>query len=184
MLFQEHNFALFFGLVTALCSPVSLANKDVDLTANIVSSTCQIEINNNGVVDLGTVTLDYFSNNITPDTDYAGGKNFTVNVVSCDNLQTTQSQIKFDFQPQTGSLAQANQQVFSNQYELQSIGAKMLGLLFFQHSPMHKNLTFGGRTEHQKPFMPYPLIKWFRQRGHSMPECKKSITLLHLLLAL
>ncbi|EOV71912.1 hypothetical protein A1UI_04914 [Escherichia coli KTE73] len=119
MLFQEHNFALFFGLVTALCSPVSLANKDVDLTANIVSSTCQIEINNNGVVDLGTVTLDYFSNNITPDTDYAGGKNFTVNVVSCDNLQTTQSQIKFDFQPQTGSLAQANQQVFSNQYELQ-----------------------------------------------------------------
>ena len=39
MLFQEHNFALFFGLVTALCSPVSLANKDVDLTANIVSST-------------------------------------------------------------------------------------------------------------------------------------------------
>ena len=62
MLFQEHNFALFFGLVTALCSPVSLANKDVDLTANIVSSTCQIEINNNGVVDLGTVTLEYFSN--------------------------------------------------------------------------------------------------------------------------
>ena len=60
----------------------------------------------------------------------------------------------------------------------------MLGLLFFQHSPMHKNLTFGGRTEHQKPFMPYPLIKRFRQRGHSMPECKKSITLLHLLLAL
>ncbi|MXF19162.1 fimbrial protein, partial [Escherichia coli] len=36
-----------------------------------MSSTCQIEINNNGVVDLGTVTLDYFSNNITPDTDYA-----------------------------------------------------------------------------------------------------------------
>ncbi|MCR1086209.1 fimbrial-like protein [Escherichia coli] len=184
MLFQNIISHFFFGLVTALCSPVSPANKDVDLTANIVSSTCQIEINNNGVVDLGTVTLDYFSNNITPDTDYAGGKNFTVNVVSCDNLQTTQSQIKFDFQPQTGSLAQANQQVFSNQYELQSIGAKNVGVVIFQHSPMHKNLTFGGRTEHQKPFMPYPLIKRFRQRGHSMPECKKSITLLHLLLAL
>lgn len=184
MLFQEHNFALFFGLVTALCSPVSLANKDVDLTANIVSSTCQIEINNNGVVDLGTVTLDYFSNNITPDTDYAGGKNFTVNVVSCDNLQPHNRRLNSIFNHKLDLLPkQINKfSVTNTSYNLSEL--KMLGLLFFQHSPMHKNLTFGGRTEHQKPFMPYPLIKWFRQRGHSMPECKKSITLLHLLLAL
>ena len=115
MLLRHHNFAFFLGLVTALYSSISYADKDVDLTANIVSSTCQVEVNNNGVVDLGTVTLDYFADNVTPDTDYAGGKNFTVNVVSCDNLQTTQSQIKLDFQPQTGSLSQQNQQIFSNQ---------------------------------------------------------------------
>ncbi len=109
MLLRHHNFAFFLELATALYSSISYADKDVDLTANIVSSTCQVEVNNNGIVDLGTVTLGYFTDNVTPDTDYAGGKNFTVNVVSCDNLQTTQSQIKLDFQPQTGSLSRQNQ---------------------------------------------------------------------------
>lgn len=144
MLFRHHNFVLFIGLASALCTPLSNADQDVDLTANIVASTCQVEINNNGVVDLGAVTLDYFASNVTPETDYAGGKNFTVNIVSCDNLQTTQSQIKLDFQPQAGSLAQGNQQVFSNQYELQSTGAKNVGVVIFSAQPNAQKFNVRG----------------------------------------
>ena len=52
MLLRHHNFAFFLELATALYSSISYADKDVDLTANIVSSTCQVEVNNNGIVDL------------------------------------------------------------------------------------------------------------------------------------
>ncbi|MCV5706502.1 fimbrial-like protein, partial [Escherichia coli] len=120
MLCRHHKFVRFLGLATALIAPFAYAGQDVDLTAQIVASTCQVEVSNNGVVDLGTVTLDYFADNVTPTTDYAGGKTFNVNVVSCDNIQTTQSQMKLDFQPQAGSLAQVNNQIFSNEYEQQA----------------------------------------------------------------
>lgn len=156
MLLQQHYFVLCLGLATVLCSPVSQANKDVDLTANIISSTCQVEVNNNGIVDLGTVTLDYFADNVTPETDYAGGKNFTVNVVSCDNLQTTQSQIKLDFQPQTGSLSQQNQQVFSNQYELQSTGAKNVGVVIFSAQPNTQKFNVRGTDGTSKAIYALP----------------------------
>lgn len=156
MLFRHHNFVLLLGLVSALYSPVGYANQDVDLTANIVSSTCQVAVNNNGVVDLGTVTLDYFADNITPETDYAGGKNFTVNVVSCDNLQTTQSQIKLDFQPQTGSLTQGNLQVFSNQYELQPTGAKNVGVAIFSAQPNKQKFNVRGTDGTSKAIYSVP----------------------------
>ena len=115
MLCRHHKLVRFLGLATALITPFGYAGQDVDLTAQIVASTCQVEVSNNGVVDLGTVTLDYFADNVTPTTDYAGGKTFNVNVVSCDNIQTTQSQMKLDFQPQAGALAQANNQIFTNE---------------------------------------------------------------------
>ncbi|ELD0444947.1 MULTISPECIES: fimbrial-like protein [Enterobacteriaceae] len=156
MLFRHHNFVLLLGLVSALCSPVGYTNQDVDLTANIVSSTCQVTVNNNGVVDLGTVTLDYFADNITPETDYAGGKNFTVDVVSCDNLQTTQSQIKLDFQPQTGSLTQGNLQVFSNQYELQPTGAKNVGVAIFSAQPNKQKFNVRGTDGTSKAIYSVP----------------------------
>lgn len=156
MLLRHHNFAFFLELATALYSSISYADKDVDLTANIVSSTCQVEVNNNGIVDLGTVTLGYFTDNVTPDTDYAGGKNFTVNVVSCDNLQTTQSQIKLDFQPQTGSLSRQNQQVFSNQYELQSTGAKNVGIVIFSAQPNEQKFNVRGTDGTSKAIYALP----------------------------
>ncbi len=65
---------VFWGWQQPSSTPVAYASQDVDLTAKIVASTCQVEVSNNGVVDLGTVTLDYFADNVTPTTDYAGGK--------------------------------------------------------------------------------------------------------------
>ncbi|PQJ01636.1 fimbrial protein [Escherichia fergusonii] len=108
------------------------------------------------VVDLGTVTLDYFSDNITPETDYAGGKNFTVNVVSCDNLQTTQSQIKLDFQPQSGTLTQGNSQIFSNQYELQPTGAKNVGIVIFSAQPNEQKFNVRGTDGTSKAIYSVP----------------------------
>ncbi|TLI74661.1 fimbrial protein [Escherichia sp. E2562] len=143
MLNRHNNFALYLGLTTALCAPFCSAGQDVDLTAQIVSSTCQVTVDNN-IVDLGTVTLDYFSDNVTPETDYAGGKTFTVKVISCDNLQTTQSQIKLDFQPQVGAFASVNNQVFSNEYELQSTGAKNVGVVIFSAQPNEQTFNVRG----------------------------------------
>lgn len=144
MLSRHRNFALVSGLVTALNTPFGYADQNVDLTANIIASTCQVEINDNGVVDLGTVGLDYFSDNVTPDTDYPGGKNFNVNVVSCDNIQTTQSQITLDFQPLSGSLPQSNNQIFSNEYEQQLSGAKNVGIVIFSAQPNEQKFNVRG----------------------------------------
>ena len=144
MLCRHHKFVRFLGLVTALVTPFAYAGQDVNLTAQIVASTCQVEVSNNGVVDLGTVTLDYFADNVTPTTDYAGGKTFNVNVVSCDNIQTTQSQMKLDFQPQAGSLAQVNNQIFSNEYEQQATGAKNVGIVIFSAQPNQQAFNVRG----------------------------------------
>lgn len=143
MLCRHHKFIRLLGLATVFITPFSNAGQDIDLTAQIVASTCQVEISNNGVVDLGTVTLDYFADNVTPTTDYSGGKTFNVNIVSCDNIQTTQSQIKLDFQPQSGSLAQVNNQIFSNEYKQQSTGAKNVGIVIF--STQSNEQTFNVR---------------------------------------
>ncbi|TGB70011.1 fimbrial protein [Escherichia sp. E4930] len=155
MLFRHNNFALYLGLTTALCAPFCNADQDIDLTAQIVSSTCQVALDNN-VVDLGTVTLDYFSDNVTPETDYAGGKTFTVKVVSCDNLQTTQSQIKLDFQPQVGAFAPVNNQVFSNEYESQSTGAKNVGVVIFSAQPNKPTFNVRGTDGKSKAIYSIP----------------------------
>lgn len=67
-----------------------------------------------------------------------------MNVVSCDNIQTTQSQMKLDFQPQAGSLAQANNQIFSNEYEQQATGAKNVGIVIFSAQPNQQTFNVRG----------------------------------------
>ncbi|MCV5540194.1 fimbrial protein, partial [Escherichia coli] len=67
-----------------------------------------------------------------------------VNVVSCDNIQTTQSQMKLDFQPQAGSLAQVNNQIFSNEYEQQATGAKNVGIVIFSAQPNQQTFNVRG----------------------------------------
>ncbi|EEE2001260.1 fimbrial protein [Salmonella enterica subsp. enterica serovar Kotte] len=131
MLLRHHNFSLSTGLVAALFCSLVYANQDVDITASVLTSSCQIEISNGGIVDLGTVNLDYFAEGITAETDYSGGKNFTINIVSCDALSSTQSQIKIDFQPQTSPFTAGNHQVFTNEYEQQALGAKNVGIVIF-----------------------------------------------------
>lgn len=162
MLCRHRNFVLILGLVTALNPLFGYADQNIDLTANIVASTCQVEVSNNGVVDLGTVTLDYFADNVTPTTDYAGGKTFNVNVVSCDYIQTTQSQMKLDFQPQAGSLAQVNNQIFINEYEQQSTGAKNVGIVIFSAQPNQQTFNVRERMVPQQQFI--------RSRGDAVPS--------------
>lgn len=149
MLLRHHNFSLFAGLATALCCLPAHADQDVDLTASVLTSSCQIAISNGGAVDLGTVNLDYFADGITAETDYPGGKNFTINVVSCDALSDTQSQIKIDFQPQSSPFAPGNKQVFTNESEQQTLGAKNVGVVIFSaqdNAPKFNVLDTNGQS--------------------------------------
>ena len=94
------------GLATALITPFAcmLASR-CGFNGRGFKATCQVEVSINGVVDPAR-WLDYFADYASSQRrDYAGGKTFNVNVVSCDNIQTTQSQMKLDFpKPQAGAL--------------------------------------------------------------------------------
>lgn len=75
MLTRRQCYFLFCsGLATAFLSRPGYADHNVDVTATVINNTCRLEVNDNGVVRLPTVKLDYFSNEITAETDYAGGK--------------------------------------------------------------------------------------------------------------
>ncbi|MCV5778487.1 fimbrial protein, partial [Escherichia coli] len=58
--------------------------------------------------------------------------------------------------PQTGSLAQANQQVFSNQYELQSIGAKNVGVVISSAQPHAQKFNVRGTDGASKAIYALP----------------------------
>ncbi len=52
--------------------------------------------------------------------------------------------MKLDFQPQAGSLAQANNQIFSNEYEQQATGAKNVGIVIFSAQPNQQTFNVRG----------------------------------------
>lgn len=128
--FFSHR-VLYVTLVFLFKITYSYANIEFDITASVISSSCQITISNGGIVNLNPVTPDYFSENITPESDYPGGENFSVDIVSCENTQATQSRIKIDFKPKTSPFSAGNYQVFTNELEQQTDGAKNVGIVIF-----------------------------------------------------
>ncbi|EBX6016056.1 fimbrial protein [Salmonella enterica subsp. enterica serovar Portland] len=138
MLAWHHNFTLYTGLVAALfIVPGYSADQDVDIIATVVSTTCQTEFSDNGIINLGTVGMNYFPDNVTAETDLAGGKTFTITVLNCNNSAPgiTPSQLKIDFKPKNGQLATGNLQVFANEEEQQPTGAKNVGIVIFSMQP-------------------------------------------------
>ncbi|TRH71778.1 fimbrial protein, partial [Salmonella enterica subsp. enterica serovar Mbandaka] len=98
MLTRRQCYFLFCsGLATAFLSRPGYADHNVDVTATVINNTCRLEVNDNGVVRLPTVKLDYFSNEITAETDYAGGQNFTLRLVDCPVSDDKISQVLFTF---------------------------------------------------------------------------------------
>ena len=58
------------------------ADTDVEIKANVVSTSCRISVDNNGLVSLGTKGIDYFANGVTAEDPYQGGSTFYVHVKS------------------------------------------------------------------------------------------------------
>lgn len=66
-----------------LMVPLSQADTDVEIKANVVNTSCQISVDNNGLVSLGTKGIDYFANGVTAEDPYQGGSTFYVHVKEC-----------------------------------------------------------------------------------------------------
>lgn len=119
----------FCALVTgSLFSLTAVATTtDLNMTATIINTSCQIAFSNGGQINLGTVTLNDLERNTDVNQLYSGGAPFSITVNNCvQSSGKTPSHLTVDFLPVSGALSPANQQVFINQ---QSSGAQNVGVV-------------------------------------------------------
>lgn len=107
----------------------SQADTDVEIKANIVNTSCEISVDNNGLVDLGTKDYDYFASGVTAEDLYAGGSTFYVHVKDCMPVGGKEpSKLILHFSPLSGSFAPGSAQIFANDA---TDGAKNVGVVIF-----------------------------------------------------
>lgn len=136
--------AVISGLLLPASSWADGAWMDVNIRANIVANTCKINVSGGGQVQLPVVSRSWFfntdgSNKYSANQD-AGGTRFSVQVTDCDDIASgAASKLHFSFTPQSGSLAMGNNQVFANDKEQESDGAKNVGIVIFSDA-FHQNV--------------------------------------------
>lgn len=122
----QRTLALF---ILALVPVYAFADTDVEVKANIIAASCEISLNNNQNIDLGTVTTSYFASNITPEDDYPGGKKFDITVKNCNGIEgKTPTQLTLSFTPVSGKLSTYSNQIFANE---NLSGAQNVGVVIF-----------------------------------------------------
>ncbi|WP_423061539.1 fimbrial-like protein [Citrobacter portucalensis] len=129
-----HRLSIFMltpGLTAALLIAPLHADTNVDFTATVQKDTCQIEINDNGAVNFETVEPAYFADGITAETDYKGGKEFTIKLVSCPASDKTITNVTFNFAPLSEVSTAGNQQIFANDLQQDAGGAANVGVVIF-----------------------------------------------------
>ncbi|HCL5279647.1 TPA: fimbrial protein [Salmonella enterica] len=124
-------FIMNAGLVSALPVTPLLADTNVDFTATVQKDTCQITTDGNGTVNLATVGPSYFADGVTAETDYKGGEEFQIKLVSCPVSDGNITNVTFNFAPQSGKFATGNQQVFANDLATSAGGASNVGVVIF-----------------------------------------------------
>lgn len=135
------------GLFAALLSASLYANTDVDFTATVQKDTCKIEVDGNGTVTFATVGPAWFADGITAETDYSGGKEFTIKLISCPVSDGKITNVTFDFVPQSGQFAENNKQVFANELAVNAGGASNVGVVIFTtRSPRTNVLNIDGTS--------------------------------------
>ncbi|WP_434060791.1 fimbrial-like protein [Salmonella enterica] len=140
-------FALNAGLVSALPVTPLLADTNVDFTATVQKDTCQITTDGNGTVNLATVGPSYFADGVTAETDYKGGKEFQIKLVSCPVSDGNITNVTFNFAPQSGQFTTGNQQVFANDLATSAGGASNVGVVIFTtESPRNNVLNTDGSS--------------------------------------
>ncbi|ECC8921564.1 fimbrial protein [Salmonella bongori] len=119
--------AIALGLSTS--TPISHADTDVEIRANIVNTSCEVSVDNNGLVDLGTKGLDYFASGVTAEDLYEGGSTFYVHVKDCMPVSGKEpSKLVLHFSPLSGSFAPGSTQIFAND---ETDGATNVGVVLF-----------------------------------------------------
>ncbi|ECH9262338.1 fimbrial protein [Salmonella enterica subsp. enterica] len=118
------------AVFSLLLSPLqSQADTDVEIKANIVQTSCEISLENNGLVDLGTKSLDYFASGITAEDLYEGGSTFYIHVKDCMPVSGKDpSKLFIHFSPLSGSFAPGSAQIFAND---ETDGAQNVGVVIF-----------------------------------------------------
>lgn len=140
-------FTLTTGLATALFAASLYADTNVDFTATVQKDTCQIEIDGNGTVSLATVGPGYFADGVTAETDYGGGKEFLIKLISCPVSDGAITNVTFNFLPQSGQFVTGNQQMFANDLTTSTDGAANVGIVIFTTgSPRHNVLNTDGSS--------------------------------------
>ncbi|QPN38551.1 fimbrial protein [Salmonella enterica] len=124
-----------------------LADTNVDFTATVQKDTCQITTDGNGTVNLATVGPSYFADGVTAETDYKGGEEFQIKLVSCPVSDGNITNVTFNFAPQSGQFATGNQQVFANDLATSAGGAANVGVVIFTtESPRNNVLNTDGSS--------------------------------------
>lgn len=129
---RQPGLVLLMGLAGGLQPGASqAAGVNVNLTANIVNSTCALTVENGGEIYLPTVMRSWFYNSDNSDryspTDEAGGTPFKIHVDNCDD-GTSIKQLQFRFSPQSG-FVDNQKQVFKN--DALSGAAQNVGIVIF-----------------------------------------------------
>ncbi|MBJ9514679.1 fimbrial-like protein [Citrobacter portucalensis] len=112
-----------------LLAPVLEADTDVEIRANVVNTSCEVSVDDNGLVDLGTKSYDYFASGVTAEDPYQGGSTFYIHVKDCMPVSGKDpSKLTIHFSPLSGSFAPGSAQIFANDA---SDGAKNVGVVIF-----------------------------------------------------
>lgn len=135
---HQPGLVLLIGLVGGFQPGISQADTgmDINLTANIVNSTCKISLENGGEIYLPTVMKSWFYNSDGSDRyspiDDAGGTPFTVRIDDCYENSTGSElrQLQFRFTPQSGFENNQNQ-VFKN--DASGGAAENVGIVVFSN---------------------------------------------------
>lgn len=126
---KKHGLSATLALSAALFSASTVANVSVDFNAKVLNATCTLSVSNGGTVDLGTVSVGYFTRGVTAEQYYAGGQEFFINLYNCsENLPTGTTNLHLDFKPKNGAFAAGSQQIFPNE---EVNGAKNVGVVIF-----------------------------------------------------
>ncbi|MEG5694794.1 fimbrial-like protein [Enterobacter quasihormaechei] len=148
---RQPGLVLLLGLAGLLQPGISRADSglNVDLTANIVNSTCRLSVEKSGEIYLPNVMRSWFYNMDGSDrfsaTDEAGGTPFTIHVEDCYGDSSTIKKLNFSFAPQSGFWPGQNQ-VFKSD-ETTAGAAKNVGVVIFSEKYKTNVLNSDGTSK-------------------------------------
>lgn len=127
------------------------ASINVNLTASIMTNTCEMSLPGGDNIQLPVVPRRWFYNPDGSDrfqpTDDAGGKKFTVQIIDCgENDKFKKPALHFSFRPQSGAWSK-KKQVFVNEREGIRDGAKNVGIVIFSEAHHQNVLQHDGSSD-------------------------------------